>query len=297
MASTAQSAPPEAALVHPPPMATTDIVVPMLPTEPSSAPPSASSRKATCEPPGHGLGTYGDWVPLDPARLLVPQPPPEGRYDLVLHFHGGGTAGLMLAPLDLGLVIATLDAGVGSQRYAEAMPDAAAFDRVLASVDEALPPSAERGRLIVTSWSAGYGAVRQLLLTQPDLADAVVLLDGLHTGFQADGSLHTAGLESFVAYATRAADRDRVMVVTHSSIRPPGYASTTQTADYLLDRVGGRRSYAALQPLAGVEQLTGFSEGNLIVRGFTGTSKEAHCAQLHMIADVIKGDVLPRLSP
>ena len=63
----------------------------------------------------------------------------------------------------------------------------------------------------------------------------------------------------------------------------------------MLERLGGRRSYAALYPVAGVEQLTEYHEGNLIVRGFTGTSKEAHCAQLHMIADIVKDDVMPAL--
>ena len=39
--------------------------------------------------------------------------------------------------------------------------------------------------------------------------------------------------------AERAQDGDGLLLLTHSEIRPPGYASTSEVADHLIDFLGG----------------------------------------------------------
>jgi hypothetical protein len=264
----------------------------------ASAPPpeedAGAPEEATCSIPDRGSGHYGDWKPLPLGHLSVPEPPPTGRYDLVLHLHGSNAARRVIAPADLGVVIAGVDAGVGSQAYAEAFFGARPLEELLAAVEATLAP-AHLGRLIITSWSAGYGAVHEILVQHPTVPSAIVLLDSLHASYAPNGDLVEAGLMPFLSFAQRAQQGEAVMVVTHSEIRPPGYASTSETASWLLHEVGGRREYAGLEPVHGVEAKTAWRDGNLIVRGFTGAGKEAHCAHLMMLDAILRDDVLPAL--
>ncbi len=266
----------------------------------ASAPPpeedAGAPEEATCSIPDRGSGRYGEWKTLPLGHVSIPEPRPTGRYDLVLHLHGSNAARRVLAPADLGVVIAGVDVGVGSQVYAEAFFGPRPLEELLAAVEAELAP-AHLGRLVITSWSAGYGGVHAILVEHPTVPSAIVLLDSLHASYAPNGDLVEAGLMPFLSFAQRAQQGEAVMVVTHSEIRPPGYASTSETANWLLHEVGGRREYAGLQPVHGVEAKTAWHEGNLTVRGYTGAGKEAHCAHLMMLDAILRDDVLPALPP
>ena len=56
-------------------------------------------------------------------------------------------------------------------------------------------------------------------------------------------------LDVFVRFARDAAEGKKEMVVTHSEVFPGTFASTTETADYLLGRLGlGRQATLAWGP-------------------------------------------------
>ena len=68
---------------------------------------------------------------------------------------------------------------------------------------------------MVSSWSAGYGAVREIL-RQPECyarVERVLLIDGMHTGYigerpgPQESRLDPEGLEVFVRFARDAVDR------------------------------------------------------------------------------------------
>jgi hypothetical protein len=86
------------------------------------------------------------------------------------------------------------------------------------------------------------------------------------------------------------------MFVSHSSIIPPGYASTTETANFLIYKLGGRAQSAAARPSdpMGLELISRFSKGNFQVRGFSGNDKMDHCAHVGFYRDVLKLYVKPR---
>jgi hypothetical protein len=154
-------------------------------------------------------------------------------------------------------------------------------------------------RIALTAWSAGYGAVRSIL-SQADAReriDAVILLDGLHCDYAGEG-LATAGLEPFLKYARLAASGSKLMVVSHSSIVPPGYASTTETANYLVRELGGKARAAkprASDPL-GLRLTSRFDLGDFHVRGYAGKAEPDHCAHLGLLSDVLKVHLAPRWS-
>jgi len=167
---------------------------------------------------------------------------------------------------------------------------------LLGTVGAALAPAHLR-YLVITSWSAGYGAVREILREHPTAVGALVLLDSLHAAYRESGDgLVTEDLEPFVSFAKRAAAGEAVMVLTHSEIKPPGYASSSETASYLLDQLGGRRRYGGLSPAHGVQLKTRFDRRGLHIRGYTGTGKEAHCAELELLGDIVAEDVLPAIA-
>lgn len=95
-------------------------------------------------------------------------------------------------------------------------------------------------RVACLGFSASCQGVAQLL-AGPDAAnfDAAVAIDGLHVGYS-DKDKHVvnaAGMQPWVQYAGRALNNLCLFIDTHSSIVPPGYASTTETANYLWQKV------------------------------------------------------------
>ena len=110
-----------------------------------------------------------------------------------------------------------------------------------------------------------------------------------------DGSLlcfllNEAQLKPFVRFAYEARRGRKFMFVSHSSIIPPGYASTTETANYLISKLRGRPRKARRRrgdPM-GLELISRFSRGNFHVRGYRGNDQMDHCAHIGLYRDVLK---------
>ncbi len=256
----------------------------------------ADTAIASCTIPNRGAGPYGPWERLSLGKVLRPSQPPEQYYDVLLHFHGAEAIRKVVAPMGFdNLVIIALDAGEGSSRYSDAFYAARPLAKLLEEAGRPLRPARMR-HLIVSSWSAGYGAVREILTFEPKAPDALVLLDSVHASYEDDGvRVQGEGVAPFLAFAKRARAAEVPMVLTHSDIRPPGYASTTEVADALLAGLEAQRRFAGLASHYGVETKSQFSDGLLQLRGYSGTNKPAHCAHLRMLADILRDSVLPAL--
>ncbi|MEB2310813.1 MAG: hypothetical protein OZ921_15935 [Sorangiineae bacterium] len=221
----------------------------------------------------------------------------SGRFDLVVHFHGAPARVTELferSGLDAVLVVVNLGAGSGPYENTFARPGS--LDGFLASVDAVLGRACGRAprqvkRLALSSWSAGYGATYRILSRASDAArvDAVLLADGLHVGFRGgfrkvDG-LQLAPFEQFAAAAARG---ERLMAISHSAIVPPRYASTTETAHYLLASQGVTPAREREPgPRRGMLEISRGDRGELHVRGFAGTSPDAHADQLYAMGDTV----------
>ena len=119
--------------------------------------------------------------------------------------------------------------------------------------------------------------MQQILRVAPYYAsvEALVLLDGLHTDYVAPKLPDLNRVDAIVQFADDAARGAKVFVFTHTSVVPPGYASTTEMADALAARCGGAQN-------------RGFH-----VLGFGGDVGSDHAAQLHLVGDVLARWVLP----
>jgi hypothetical protein len=263
------------------------------PAESAEPGPDPAPERVGCSVDDPGAGPYRTVeLGIANARLHVPANVPD-RFPLLLHFHGGEPVRRLLVSSELGLVFATVDAGVGSERYAATVTPKVP-EQLLHAIEEKTGRTI--GKLILSSWSAGYGALRSWLGIAPDAAQALVFLDSIHTSYGPDGEVDRAGLTPFFAVAKRAATGSPLVLVTHSAIVPPGYASTTEVADALVAHVGGKRRYAGLEAQFGVLAKTRSDERSFHVRGTTGGDEAAHCAHLRMLPELLKRDVLPYLA-
>ncbi len=259
-----------------------------------------------CVAPDPGLGSYSKWVQVAPmAHVLAPTRmvlDAEERFDVVFHFHGREPIRKeWVKSMDQAVLVA-IDIGIDSGAYADAYADARTFGSVIRAVEAEIAKRTGRtdarvGNVALSSWSAGFGAIEQIL-AQPlgqQLVDTVVLLDGLHSGYVGQ-SLDAQRLEPFIEFAQSATHGNRLLFISHSSISTTGYASTTETAHYLVWKVGGQP--APVEPLPqdpmGLERMEAFSEGDFHVRGFRGSGSADHCAHLGLMRDVLRVHVLPR---
>lgn len=238
-------------------------------------------------------------------QLIAPQKgglTSNGEFDVMFHFHGHEPARKEWVRVMDGAVLVGIDLGLGSGPYEQAFSVPGAFEALLKSVERTMQKrtgveNARARRIGLSAWSAGYGAV-QYILARPELRkriDSVILLDGLHCGYT-NGSINELQIKSFVEFAELAAAGQKFMLVSHSSIIPPGYASTTETANFLIHKVGGRPQSArprASDPM-GLELISRFSKGNFHVRGFAGNDKMDHCAHLGFYRDVLSVYIKPR---
>lgn len=203
------------------------------------------------------------------------------RFDLIVHFHGHDAARRQLIAADLPIVLVGMSLEPGDS-FTRAFSSQDRFERLLGEIEAEMSRRAGRpqqvGRLALTAWSAGYGAIHALLF-QPVMqrVDAVVLIDGLHAPRERER--YQLELEPFVGAARRAAERRLWMVVTHSSIDPPTFASTTETAHHLIHALGGVPVRVARRDPLGLELVELYSQGDFHVRGYAGNDKADHCAQ------------------
>jgi hypothetical protein len=229
----------------------------------------------------------------------------DGRYDLVIHFHGNtDLVEESYARLPLDAVVVIMNLGTGSGPYEDRFANPLALPEILGRVQATLEKRGlqhpTRNRLALSAWSAGYGAVIRIL-DQPALADqvdAVVLLDGIHCGYQpGTRTLIPERLAPFERFARAAMEGKKLFSITHSEITPVGhYAGTKETTDALLERVGVARTPGgetppeltlasidgviarkAIRPLVPRSEAT---SGGLHVRGYVGAEPETHAMHL-----------------
>ncbi len=273
-----------------------------------SKPPQARGGINPCAAPDPGFGAYQRWEQIAPmAHVLLPEKPrfEDGGFNVVFHFHGREPARKEWVTAMHDAVLVSVDVGIDSQSYANAFSDIRTVQQVLRAVEARVTeryavPEAHISHLALSAWSAGYAAVERILATpfgQREVS-AVVLLDGLHSGYT-DHSLDSERLAPFVAFASQAAAGNKLLFVSHSSIRTPGYASTTETANYLIWRLGGkpREVVNAQRDPMGLERISSYSLGHFHVRGYSGSGALDHCAHLALLGDVLEVHLKPLWNP
>lgn len=180
--------------------------------------------------------------------------------------------------------------GQGSAVYAKPFADPKAFHALIGEAEKLA--GAKFSVVGMTAWSAGYGAVRAILQDKQayERVDFILLIDGMHAGYtdKAQKSIVPEHVEVFARFAADAAAGKKQMIVTHSAIVPGSYASTTETADYLLKRLGLKREAVDKEGPMKTPQLSEASKGRFTLIGYAGTEAADHVDQLHSLPEYLK---------
>ena len=224
--------------------------------------------------------------------LVTPAAASSDRVDYLIHFHGSSWLPMQAAE-ESGrpYVVLAVNLGGGGNRYSSAFADPVVFEGLLRRAAETAAP---HKAIYLTAFSAGYGAVREIVQQVPDRIDGVLLLDGLHTSYVPDrkpiaegGKLEESRLAPFLDYARRG----KRLVITHSEIFPGTFASTTETTDWLVEQLGWKRTPVMKWGPLGMQQLSEVRNGNVTILGFAGNTAPDHVDHFHAI-----GTLLPMLT-
>jgi hypothetical protein len=231
----------------------------------------------------------GEQFTADRAEVLItPRAAAAHEGDLLIHFHGAAWLPFQAAlSSDRPLVVAVLNVGQGGGIYDRAFSDPAAFDSLVGAIRARI----RINRIFLSGFSAGYGAVRAILRSRADAVSGILLLDGLHTSYIPDrkpvfegGRLDTAPLQPFLDFA-RSGKR---FVFSHSEIFPGTFASTTETADWLIHELGLKRTPVVRWGPRGMQQLSEVHAGNVLIMGFAGNSAPDHVDQFHAMPEFLE---------
>ncbi len=232
---------------------------------------------------------------LSTGTLFIPKTvKTEAPVPLLFFFHGAAWLPENAVAKQGKAAVIVINAGQGSAVYGKTFADPKTFP---ALVKEAEVKCGVRfDPIVLSGWSAGYGAVRAILRTPEgyDRVQAVLLLDGLHAGYEGgkpgpkESKLIAEDLDVFVKFAKDAAAGKRQFIVTHSEIFPGTFASTTETTDYLLNELSLKREAVLKWGPLGMQQLSEARKGKLFIAGFAGNSAPDHVDHLHALAEFLR---------
>jgi hypothetical protein len=244
----------------------------------------------------------------------------DGNVDVVVHFHAGQMSAADMRASGLRGVFVACGYGIGTTGYAHAFDDPRRFGQMLRLLTKSIGKRTGRGdvhvgHLALASWSAGFAAVQRILSVDEwyRATDTVVLLDSLHARYAPPHDKHDEkridpkNLSSFVRFAADARAGKKTMIVTHSTIVPPGYASTSEATQALAQAVGtnverpddDRRRLPFPGPrtsrrTSSMDLVAVADDQGFHVRGFRGSGPHDHFDHLHLIGDALRSWVVPR---
>jgi hypothetical protein len=258
-------------------------------------------RLAKTVPPGRRL-------PLELGTLFVPKSlfSPEtmtlkrhektskSAIKLLFFFHGGDWLPEFAAAQQQNMAVITVQAGAGSGSYVKLFAeDPARFPRLIAEAEA--KSGLTFGEIDLGGWSAGCGAMRQILgdPASYDRVGGVLCIDGVHTGYvngkpgPEESQIETDNLQNWLRLGRDAMAGKKRFILTHSEIFPGTFASTTETADYLL-REWGLAAHPVVRwgPMK-TQMLSEVKTGGLLVVGFAGNSAPDHVDQLHSLPEYL----------
>lgn len=227
----------------------------------------------------------------------------NNKFDLVVHFHGAPQVverGVNEAELDA--VVVTINKGIRASAYGDAMHDEHALDRLMdASVrrvkkecnKRGVDVDPEVGRVALSAWSAGFQGIYRIIRRdhQAERVDAVLLADALHAALRSERPrlLSEVQLGPFVEFGALAAKGRKLMALTHSSIPTPGYASTTETANFIVDSLGLSLLEQQDRPWWDTRMKldSGLLEGAFVVLGYEGQQAKDHGDHLRQLGKTL----------
>jgi hypothetical protein len=241
--------------------------------------------------------------------LFIPnswRPQADGGTLLTINFHGTPWF-LIQEYLRRGLTTPLLAyaPGEGSTIYRKSFEDPTRLERLLRLVEHELkkqgaPANTQITALDISSISAGYGAVREIV-KQPQyvkMIRRIVLADSLYASWDPASTQPGAtprpdpeNITPWLPYIRAAARGEKVFILTHSQVPTANYANSAATAKALIDAVGAKSvavpkgtlpaTFDPDYPLLARADLNGFH-----IWSYGGADPGAHMTHARHLADV-----------
>ena len=216
----------------------------------------------------------------------------KGEVPLLIHFHGGDWLPEVAAARHGNLAVLTVQLGSGSAVYAKPFADPKRFAELLREIET--KANLRVGSVTLSGWSAGYGSIRAILKVPEyfERVQSVLLLDGMHAGYadktKPGGKIVVDHVAIFVKFAREAAAGKKRMLISHSEIVPGSYASSTETADYVLQQLQLPRQVKGQIGPVQMQQRSEARRGRLLVLDYVGNTAADHVDHLHALPDYLK---------
>ena len=194
--------------------------------------------------------------------------------------------------------------GEGSTIYRQPFEDTNRFGRVLRLVEAELnkrsaPVHVEIAGVDVSSFSAGYGAVRELVKSPADfkMIRRIVLLDSMYAAFEqvpaAERPRKPAKdqIDVWAPFARAAFRGEKTFVLTHSAVPTDKYASSGECAAALLELLEIPRELVPSGTLPATTDpefplQSRADRGNFHIWGYGGEDAQAHMTHARHMAEV-----------
>lgn len=212
---------------------------------------------------------------------------------LVIHFHGPDwLANTAAVKWKKRVCVVTVQLGAGSGVYSRAFTEPSRFSELLKEAEQA--SGLQLKPVVISSFSAGYGAVREILKHRENWAriDAIILEDSLHTSYVLEGKpgpIDGGNLEVFVEFAREAVAGRKRMTITNSEVFPGTFASTTETTDFVVEQLSLKRRPVLKSGPVGMQQVSDVRTGKFHLMGFAGNSAPDHVDHLHGLVAWLRG--------
>ncbi|MBL9114021.1 MAG: hypothetical protein JNJ83_03370 [Verrucomicrobiaceae bacterium] len=225
---------------------------------------------------------------LDAGTLFIPQAVVERKEAPLLLFMHGANWIPEVAAAKHGMAAIVIQRGDG---YKALFEKEGAFEALLATATDKAGMSWTQ--ITVGGWSAGCQGIRAMLRHESavNIIDCVLMIDGIHTSYSdgkpgpLESKIDTEVLKPIANFARKAMAGRKEMLITHSEIFPGTFASTTETADWLLRELGvKRRAILEWGPMK-TQMLSQAKSGSFHLFGLAGNSAPDHVDQLHALPE------------
>lgn len=247
------------------------------------------------------------------AHLRLPAQAPEGRREklslgtlfvpaklrskhrapVLFFFHAQGVVPEVAAARN-NMVVITAVLGAGSRVYAKPFLDPTLFGKLMREAEARA--GMELSPITLAGWSAGCGAIRQIMSTAEyyDKVANTIMIDGIHTSYiggkpgPLESQIDPEPLQIFIKLARDAMRGKKRVIITHSEIFPGTFASTTETADYILNALALHPRPVVKWGPMGTQELSEVRAGKFLLVGFAGNSAPDHVDQLHSLPECLQ---------
>jgi PEP-CTERM motif-containing protein len=231
---------------------------------------------------------------------------PGNVADVIVHFHGDPQTYWNNAKYaNLNALIVTVNYSGLSSAYSTPFSNVSLFQTLLdqaltkAREQASIPDSLQWDKIAVSSFSAGYGAVREILKssTYRNSINSLLTADSLYATTAGDGTPLDSQMADYKTFAGLAKNGTKTFLFSHSQVPTYTYESTAECGDELMQYLGITSTPLNTNGLGTLNFYRYAQTGNFRLWGALGTDGDSHLEHLRYIGDFLEELPLAKLVP